>query len=103
MNITNCITCNIAPLEQSTPAPASLPKYWYTCPRCNRIAPSAYSHAGAQYNWNKAMAASGKLPGAEGMTILPDEDLDAAWKICGKCGAKLQIVRPGKWQCPQCE
>ena len=22
---------------------------------------------------------------------------------CGQCGALLQIVRPGKWQCPGCE
>lgn len=22
---------------------------------------------------------------------------------CGKCGALKQIVRPGKWQCPECE
>jgi len=22
---------------------------------------------------------------------------------CGDCGAELDIVRPGKWQCPRCE
>lgn len=22
---------------------------------------------------------------------------------CGDCGTELQIVRPGKWQCPECE
>lgn len=22
---------------------------------------------------------------------------------CGDCGARLDIVRPGKWQCPNCE
>lgn len=25
------------------------------------------------------------------------------YHICGKCGAELQIVRPGKYQCPNCE
>lgn len=23
--------------------------------------------------------------------------------ICGRCGAELDAVRPGKWQCPNCE
>lgn len=22
---------------------------------------------------------------------------------CGACGSRLQVVRPGKWQCPKCE
>ena len=29
-----------------------------------------------------------------------DDDLD---HYCGDCGRKMQIVRPGKWQCPICE
>ena len=29
------------------------------------------------------------------------EETPNAW--CGKCGAKMQIVRPGKHQCPNCE
>ena len=28
-----------------------------------------------------------------------DEDI----AFCGSCGAKLEIVRPGKYQCPSCE
>jgi predicted RNA-binding Zn-ribbon protein involved in translation (DUF1610 family) len=28
-----------------------------------------------------------------------DEDL---LRACGDCGAELQIVRPGKYQCPKC-
>jgi len=29
-----------------------------------------------------------------------EDDLD---HYCGDCGRKMQIVRPGKWQCPICE
>jgi hypothetical protein len=27
---------------------------------------------------------------------------DDLYHYCGKCNSKLQIVRPGKWQCPKC-
>ena len=27
---------------------------------------------------------------------------DDLYHYCGKCNSKMQIVRPGKWQCPQC-
>lgn len=31
--------------------------------------------------------------------IFYEEDLK---HICGECGAELEIVRPGKYQCPNC-
>jgi hypothetical protein len=33
-------------------------------------------------------------------TIVYEEDL---LHTCGDCGAELEIVRPGKYQCPNCE
>ena len=32
-----------------------------------------------------------------------DCDCDTCAPDCQECGGKLQIVRPGKWQCPECE
>jgi hypothetical protein len=32
-----------------------------------------------------------------------DYDEDDMTHTCGDCGEKLQIVRPGKYQCPNCE
>ena len=29
-----------------------------------------------------------------------EDELD---HYCGECGHHLQLVRPGKWQCPRCE
>ncbi len=41
-----------------------------------------------------------KCPYVVSFAADPDE---GALHTCGKCGAELQIVRPGKWQCPNCE
>lgn len=30
-------------------------------------------------------------------------NMDDLPHYCGDCGSRLDIVRPGKWQCPQCE
>lgn len=38
--------------------------------------------------------------------LIVDDDADddeGMIHICGDCGARLDIVRPGKWQCPNCE
>ena len=31
-----------------------------------------------------------------------EDDSDAAVHKCGTCGARLEHVRPGHWQCPEC-
>ena len=28
---------------------------------------------------------------------------DTALVFCGNCNQLMQLVRPGKWQCPECE
>lgn len=43
--------------------------------------------------------------------MLPDEDFDEWLGLdegpihlpCSECGSDVQEVRPGKWQCPNCE
>lgn len=42
---------------------------------------------------NFAIAFSSKLE-------IHEDDLDS---FCSQCGSKLEIVRPGKYQCPKCE
>lgn len=45
--------------------------------------------------------------GAQVDSMEPTDDLSDEWEqtptLCGDCGAQMQIVRPGKWQCPDCE
>ena len=43
---------------------------------------------------------------SEQMAVRPGpicEDDLPHYHYCGDCGTLLQIVRPGKWQCPECE
>jgi hypothetical protein len=34
------------------------------------------------------------------LMVVPPVDADAEQHTCGSCGAPLEAVRPGKWQCP---
>lgn len=31
------------------------------------------------------------------------EEWESAKAHCEKCGSRMAVVRPGKWQCPRCE
>lgn len=47
----------------------------------------------------------GKLLGAlyaSATFVGASEELEVEVR-CGKCGAPMEAVRPGKWQCPKCE
>lgn len=56
------------------------------CPACGAVVAYVETQTNAQ-------------TGTDAKTIY----LDGATHYCMRCGGELDIVRPGKWQCPNCE
>jgi hypothetical protein len=51
--------------------------------------------------WQSITGTPHVCDGGEGADLSPTEE--DALHTCGDCGAELQIVRPGKYQCVNCE